>query len=245
MVAVATTCTGQPHPVHDQRRGRVSRSAAAPATRPGRCRARRRGRRGRPGDTRVRVRDDRRDGQHHERHVHGTVQPADQEHQDHHAHGGQGPAEAAQVDGEEGALAGVADQQPDRQPDGGDHRGQQRVLEVFERRGRRRPGRTTAAVGQPAQHVGEEFTLPTTPPGPRGEHLLGDTRTRSATSANSRVSTTPAMTGTAKSRWNPSMNSWPSAPWPMNPATLTRLIVITVATRTPATITGRASGSST
>ncbi|MDQ0746418.1 hypothetical protein QF034_000649 [Streptomyces africanus] len=112
---------------------------------------------GHPG---VGVGDDRRDRQGDQGHVdrdHG--QSAGQEDQDDQADGGERAAERRQVDREERALAGVADQQAQREADGGrDERGEQGVLEVL---GEAVDDAVRAgplgAAGQPAAEVLEEF----------------------------------------------------------------------------------------
>jgi hypothetical protein len=81
---------------------------------------------------------------------------ADQgEHQDDDAQRGDGPAQVGQVDGEQGAPAGVADEDPDGQGDGGgDGRGQQRVPEMLEG-AHRDPVRPAplGRVGQPGEDL--------------------------------------------------------------------------------------------
>ena len=55
----------------------------------------------------------------------------------------------------------------------------------------------------------------------------------------------PAIVSDGMSRWNASVNILPSPPKPITAPTVTRLIDDTDATRSPARITGTASGSST
>src|SRR4029453_7388282 len=77
------------------------------------------------------------------------------EHQDDDAERRDGPAQVGQVDGDQGAPAGVADGDPDGQGDGGrDGGGQQRVPEVLEgpHRDPVRPA-PLGRVGQPGDHV--------------------------------------------------------------------------------------------
>ena len=55
----------------------------------------------------------------------------------------------------------------------------------------------------------------------------------------------PTTIGEKYSRWKPSVNSTPRPPVPISAPTLTRLMLLTDATRTPAASTGTDSGSST
>ena len=59
------------------------------------------------------------------------------------------------------------------------------------------------------------------------------------------TSTMPVTISAGMSRWNPSVNICPSPPNPISAPTVTRLMLDTAATRSPATITGIDSGSST
>lgn len=64
-------------------------------------------------------------------------------------------------------------------------------------------------------------------------------------SASSSTSTIPATISCGMSRWKPSVNILPSPPKPITAPTVTRLMLDTAATRSPATTTGTDSGSST
>src|ERR1017187_4736664 len=217
----------------------------------------------------VGIDQDRRDRENHEGEQPRQWREAQRDHGEHEkAEGRDRPPGIRDVDDDQRAPPGMPYENAERPRDERrDQQGQPAVPELLQDPDRY-PAGTVPLRGraQPVPGVAQEAHAAPTPPGSclaarpsvairisrrawpacQGVSSLRATTSRtSQTSASAMMSTRPTMISVGKLRWYPSMNRYPRLLTPMSWPTLARLMLETVAIRSPAITMGTAIGSST
>src|SRR5699024_6097917 len=180
----------------------------------------------------------------------GQPQPQQQREQGDQAQGGQGAGGPGGGHRHALAAVGVAHQQADRDRAHRRHSDPEHgVAEVLERaHGDPGGSRPPLGLGQPGQGLAQRTLVHaarTSLPTVHGISMRpASTRRPSMNRASATVSTTPVRISATMPRRNPSTNSMPRLETPRTPPTVTREIVDTATTRTPASSTRPARGSS-